>query len=183
MKKIGISILAILLLGITIGLIYTKNFAEDKNKSIQKMNQIKESNNILKKSIISYNKNKKTITEYLSIYYEEQFIKDYPNIIELFTKNETIINQVSQQEKILNGNCKNQIYQDKEVNNICKTHANTYQKLLEVYQRDIESFNQTITIYNDNTKEKLNLFQSKYIKNNNLNTKNDVTTGIANTEE
>ena len=183
MKKIGISILAILLLGITIGLIYTKNFTEDKNKSFQKMNQIKESNNILKENIISYNKNKKAITEYLSIYYEEQFIKDYPIIIELFNQNETVIEQISQQEKILNGNCKNQIYQDKEVNNICKTHAETYQKLLEVYQKDIESFNQTIMIYNDNTEEKLNLFQSKYIKNNNLDTKNDVTTGITNTEE
>lgn len=167
MKKIGISILAILLLGITIGLIYTKNFTEDKNKSLQKMNQIKESNSKLKDNIISYNKNKKEITEYLSIYYEEQFIKDYPTIIELFNKNETLIEQVSQQEKTLNTNCKNQIYQDKEVNNICKTHAKTYQKLLEVYQKDIESFNQTITIYNENTEEKLELFQSKYEKNTN----------------
>ena len=183
MKKLGISILIVLVLGITVGLICSKNFMEDKNKSLQKMNQIKESNNNLKENIISYNQNKKAITEYLSIYYEEQFTKDYPIIVELFNQNETVIEQISQQEKILSSNCKNQIYQDKEVNNICKTHANTYQKLLEVYQRDIESFNQTITIYNDNTKEKLNLFQSKYIKNNNLNTKNDVTTGIANTEE
>ena len=167
MKKIGISILAIFLLGITIGLIYTKNFTEDKNKSLQKMNQIKESNSKLKDNIISYNKNKKEITEYLSIYYEEQFIKDYPTIIDLFNKNETIIKEVSQQEKTLNTNCKNQIYQDKEVNNICKTYAKTYQKLLEVYQKDIESFNQTITIYNENTEEKLDLFQSKYEKNTN----------------
>ena len=183
MKKLGISILIVLVLGITVGLICSKNFMEDKNKSLQKMNQIKESNNNLKENIISYNQNKKSITEYLSIYYEEQFTKDYPIIIELFNQNETVIEQISQQEKILSSNCKNQIYQDKEVNNICKTHANTYQKLLEVYQKDIESFNQTITIYNDNTEEKLNLFQSKYIKNNNLNTKNDVTTSIANTEE
>ena len=167
MKKIGISILAILLLGITIGLIYTKNFTEDKNKSLQKMNQIKEDNSKLRDNIISYNKNKKEITEYLSIYYEEQFIKDYPTIIELFNKNEALIKQVSQQEKTLNTNCKNQIYRDKEVNNICKTHTKTYQKLLEVYQKDIESFNQTITIYNENTEEKLELFQSKYEKNTN----------------
>lgn len=167
MKKIGISILAILLLGITIGLIYTKNFTEDKNKSLQKMNQIKEDNSKLKDNIISYNKNKKEITEYLSIYYEEQFIKDYPTIIELFNKNEALIKQVSQQEKTLNTNCKDQIYRDKEVNNICKTHTKTYQKLLEVYQKDIESFNQTITIYNENTEEKLELFQSKYEKNTN----------------
>ena len=183
MKKLGISILIVLVLGITVGLICSKNFMEDKNKSLQKMNQIKESNNNLKENIISYNQNKKSITEYLSIYYEEQFIKDYPTIIDLFNKNETIIKEVSQQEKKLNTNCKNQIYRDKEVNNICKTHANTYQKLLEVYQKDIDSFNQTITIYNDNTEEKLNLFQSKYIKNNNLNRKNDVTPDIANTEE
>ena len=167
MKKIGISILAILLLGITIGLIYTKNFTEDKNKSLQKMNQIKEDNSKLRDNIISYNKNKKEITEYLSIYYEEQFIKDYPTIIELFNKNEALIKQVSQQEKTLNTNCKDQIYRDKEVNNICKTHTKTYQKLLEVYQKDIESFYQTITIYNENTEEKLELFQSKYEKNTN----------------
>ena len=167
MKKIGISILAILLLGITIGLIYTKNFTEDKNKSLQKMNQIKEDNSKLRDNITSYNKNKKEITEYLSIYYEEQFIKDYPTIIELFNKNEALIKQVSQQEKTLNTNCKDQIYRDKEVNNICKTHTKTYQKLLEVYQKDIESFNQTLTIYNENTEEKLELFQSKYEKNTN----------------
>ena len=164
MKKIGISIIGVLLVGITVGVIYTKNFTEDQNKSLQKMNQIKESNNNLKENIISYNQNKKSITEYLSIYYEEQFIKDYPTIMDLFNKNETIIKEVSQQEKKLNTNCQNQIYQDKEVNQICNTHSKTYQKLLEVYQKDIKSLNKTIELYNEGKEDKLALFQSQYVK-------------------
>ena len=70
MKKIGISIIGVLLVGITIGVIYTKNFTEDQNKSRQKMNQIKENNNQLKVAILSYNQNKKEITKGLYIYYE-----------------------------------------------------------------------------------------------------------------
>ena len=52
MKKIGISIIGVLLVGITIGVIYTKNFTEDQNKSRQKMNQIKENNKSAKKIFI-----------------------------------------------------------------------------------------------------------------------------------
>ena len=35
MKRIGISIFLVLILGITVGLICSKNFMEDKNKSLQ----------------------------------------------------------------------------------------------------------------------------------------------------
>ena len=164
MKKIGISIIGVLLVGITIGVIYTKNFTEDQNKSRQKTNQIKENNNQLKVAILSYNQNKKEITKGLSIYYEEQFIKDYPNLIDLFNQNESLIQSISQNEKILTSNCQNQIYQDKEVNQICNTHSKTYQKLLEVYQKDIKSLNKMIELYNEGKEDKLALFQSQYGK-------------------
>lgn len=164
MKKLGISIIGILLVGIIVGVIYTKNITEDQNKSRQKMNLIKENNNQIKVAILSYNQNKKAITEYLSIYYEEQFIKDYPNIINLFNQNESLIQSISQNEKILTSNCQNQIYQEKEVNQICNTHSKTYQKLLEVYQKDIESLNKMVALYNEGNEDKLALFQSQYEK-------------------
>ena len=112
-------------------------------------------------NISSYNEKKKEITGYLESYYEEKFKEEYARIYTLYEEADKIVSGIKEESEELDKSCRDYVSLKSSVNSICFNYASTYQKLLEVYQGDIAAFNEIVSLYNESATDKVKLFSSK----------------------
>ena len=112
-------------------------------------------------NISSYNEKKKEITGYLESYYEEKFKGEDARIYTLYEEADKIVSGIKEESEELDKSCRDYVSLKSSVNSICSNYASTYQKLLEVYQGDIAAFNEIVSLYNESATDKVKLFSSK----------------------
>ena len=114
-------------------------------------------------NISSYNEKKKEITGYLESYYEEKFKEEYARFYTLYEEADKIVSGTKEESEELDKSCRDYVSLKASVNSICSNYASTYQKLLEVYQGDIAAFNEIVSLYNESATDKVKLFSSKVL--------------------
>lgn len=157
---ITIMIIIIVILGI---IKFIKNFQNDANKSQVIMNEITEYYSKLEENILEYNKNRETLNDKTSSYYQESFNTDYLNIINNLKEYDQTISKIKTNIEIINKDCGNNIFSNANVNNICNTYQETYEKIINVYMNDVNNFNNLVDLYNKETSSDLMKFTSNYI--------------------
>lgn len=76
-------------------------------------------------------------------------------------REDKIVSGIKEEKGELDKNCRDYVSLKASVNSICSNYASTYQKLLEVYQGDIAAFNEIVSLYNESATDKVKLFSSK----------------------
>lgn len=158
-KKKTILILLLVIIILVIGTcIWIKNLKEDNKQSNLMMEQIKNENNKLEQSIEKYNNNRKDLASLLENSYTEEFNTQYEQVIASLTKIDDTIKEVQKTIHTLDKKCKNQVYSNKEVNQVCSTYQEYYEKIVNTYINDSNQVNQIIEEYNQEKMEKLELY-------------------------
>lgn len=131
--------------------VITNNYEEFKTQ-IQNYNQIRNEYNEKTKNIFyeTYKEQKKEIDDILIRY------------------NETI-QKIDKTVDNINKKCIG-LYDDANINSICSSYQELYEKIINLYVTDLTSYNNIIKVYNEYKSENLELFQmihSEYIDYNN----------------
>ena len=165
-KYIIITITIIITLILILGVIkFIISFKEGSNNQQTKMNEITTTYTLLEESINNYNNIRKTLTNRLSTYYQDTFRDNYSDTINLMQNYDQIIGEIQEEINLIAKDCANNIFNDSNVNNICKNYQETYEQLVNTYVNDINDINTIIEDYNNDTNSSLAKFNSNYINN------------------
>ena len=164
MKKyiiIGLTIILITTIGVTVFVVDLQKDTENTKKVMQEINDYYHK---YETDIDNYNLTRDTLTKKLSSFYNEAFKSDYQNIISIIQDYDEIMNDTVKNVEIINANCANHIFSDSKINTICKSYQESYEQMTNIFLNDIDDFNKLVESYNKDAEEKLEKYNSKYIK-------------------
>lgn len=162
-KKILFLIVIIIIIVLCLIFFWIKNWIEDSKNNQKKMEEIKETYQVLETDISNYNDTRTKLIEQLQEYYPEKLTEDYLNYTNLLTKQENNIEKMLITIKTLDKNCQKRIFSEKEVNTICKTYQENYETAVNIFLNDQNQVNILIKTYNETSTSPLEEFQSKKI--------------------
>lgn len=163
-KIIVIVIMIIIVIIIAIGInTFIKNIKEDNKKTTERMNLIKEEYHNLEENIKKYNETRISLTNKLQEIYTDNLTQDYEKIKKIFQEQEQNIKENQKYVKILDNNCKIQVFSEKKVNTICSNYQQYYEQLVNVYWNDLMNFNKIIKNYNTISQIKLEEYISSQV--------------------
>lgn len=150
------------LMMIVLIIILISNFNNDKKEMLENEKIISESYERVKEEVINYNKIRKDVSEFINNFYYSTISKEYSNNLDKFKEYDEIVNNITNEIFKIDSRC-NQIYQDKDINNICDNYKNDYETIVNVFVNDMNNYNNKLTNYNNNSNSNLDLFKSSYI--------------------
>lgn len=156
-KTIIIEIIIIILVILTIAVLgitkFINNIKEDSNNYKETTTNVKSDYEQLDDNITNYNNKRTTLNTELSSYYQETFDENYEDAIKSIKEYDDIITKIKTNIENIDKNCKNNNFNETEVNNICQTYKDTYEKIVNTYVNDIKKFNEIVNEYNMNNPE------------------------------
>lgn len=164
-KKTIILIIITLIIIIGLGILINKfinNINEDQKTTKQNIELINKSYDSIKKEVENYNNSRKDIAIFINNFYYDTIDNNYSNNLESLKKHDEIIGKITKEVKVLDTKC-NLIYNDTQVNKICKNYKNDYEVIINVYINDINNYNNKLNSYNNSNNKELELFKSNYI--------------------
>lgn len=163
-NKIIYIIIVALLLSLMALTMLLKNIKKDSEKNNNTMQEIKTTYQQLETNISTYNEIRNTLVTNLENYYTKNLTIDYPKFIDYLTKEENIVIEIKTNIDQLEQNCKDRIFKEKEVNTICNTYKEYYEKVVNIFINDQKQINYIINTYNETEKQSLEVFQPTQIK-------------------
>lgn len=155
-KKI-IIITSIVISILLIAIILILNIVNDKKNLQKNMQIIKYNYNELSIAVTEYNQIRTNLSELLNNFIYEEYPNNHSRYVELLKNYNSNINKIDDYVEVINNKC-NVIYIDIEVNKICDSYDDLYEKLINLYVQDLNNYNNKITSYNEYKKENIELF-------------------------
>lgn len=158
--KIRYIIAGILVLVVLIAIIiFIKGIKADTKANQNSMAEIKTSYQLLEDNISTYNETRNTLATSIENYYTENLATDYSKYIAILTQEEDTIKAIKTNIDKLEKNCKDRIFSEKEVNNICSNYKEYYEKVVNIFINDKNQVNNMINIYNETANQPLEEFR------------------------
>ena len=179
MKKI---ILIIVIIGLIIGcyLIYN-NIQKEKLLTKDNMNIIENNYKELTNNVNDYNTIRKELNDKLSLFFYDNYLKEKNKYEEILNKYNDTITKIDSNINNIDTRC-NVIYKKIDINKICSSYKTLYEKLINLYVKDLKTYNDKVTGYNDYKKAEeqlFNMIHNNYIDYN----KDEIYEGISSNEE
>ena len=143
-------------------LLLIKSFNKDKQEVLENGNIINDSYDKVKSEVTEYNQMRIDIASLIDNFYYSTIANEYEANLEKFKKYDNIVNNITNEINVIDGKC-NQIYQDKNINDICNNYKNDYETIVNVFVNDINNYNNKLANYNKDEEQYLELFKSSYI--------------------
>ena len=156
---VGVVLFGVIVLSI---LSLIKSFNKDKQEMLESGNLIKEAYDNVKKEVENYNNIRIDIAKLTDNFYYSTIVDVYDDNLEKFNTYDSIINDITKQITVIDSKC-GQLYNEKEVNDICNIYKKDYETIVNVFINDINSYNNKLSSYNDDEEGNLELFKSNYI--------------------
>ena len=128
---------------------FIKNLINDSSSSVDRMNSIRNYNNLIEKNVIDYNASRKTLATLLKTTYIDSFDSKKDNIFMLLDKELNYIKSTKNYVLELDKNCKGKMYADAYVNEICLRYGTNYESMVNVFVSDYTNINNMVTAYNE----------------------------------
>ena len=167
-KKI-ILIVSIILVVVVIMTILIMGIINDKKKTNDNMELIKNNYDLLSANVHEYNQIRSDLSNKLNNFIYEDYNKEHDSYVEILNKYNNNISLIDENVKVIKDKC-NVIYSDIGVNKICNSYGSLYEKLINLYVIDLNNYNNKISSYNEYKKEEISLFNmihSEYMDYNN----------------
>ncbi len=155
---LGIIVLTGLIIAIIIGI---KSSKEAKNNA----EYIRKNYNLLADKITKYNEIREEYTNMSKVLLMDSYMDSHNDYVELIDNYGSVVTDIDSYISNINFRC-NRLYSDKEINNICNNYKKIYEKLVNLYVNDINSYNDFLDKYNkykDSSLEKIVLVHKDYI--------------------
>lgn len=162
-KIIYIIIIVLLLILIAVTILLQK-LKKDSDKNNNTMQEIKATYQQLEMNISTYNEIRNNLVTNLENYYTENLTTDYSKFIDYLTQEETTILNIKTNIDNIEQNCQDRIFTQKEVNTICNTYKEYYEKVVNIFINDQKQINNIINTYNETEEQSLEVFQPTQIK-------------------
>lgn len=156
-KIIYMIIISLLLIVIALS-IFFQNIKKDTKQNKDTMKKIQTIYQILEENISTYNETRNNLVTNLENYYTENLEQDYVTFINLLTQEEDTISAIKTNIEELEKNCQDQIFSKKEINTICSSYPEYYEKVVNIFINDKNQFNNIIRIYNKTATKPLEEF-------------------------
>ena len=166
-KKI-ILIISIILVVIIIMTILIMGIINDKKKTNENMELIKNNYELLSTNVNEYNQIRSDLSNKLNNFIYEDYNKEHDSYVEILNKYNNNISLIDENVKVIKDKC-NVIYSDISINKICDSYGLLYEKLINLYVIDLNNYNNKISSYNEYKKAEISLFDmihSEYIDYN-----------------
>lgn len=163
-KKKIIIIILFIIIGMLISVfIILKNLKEEEQKNEVLMKEIQNEYQQFETTLSTYNQNRETFSNYLSNYYQDNLPTEYSKYIALLKNQENTIKNLEKNINKIETNCKNRIFKQKEINDICSKYSEYYETVVNIYINDCKQFNTMIKAYNDTENPSLEEYHSEEI--------------------
>lgn len=164
-KVIVLFIILLLIGGVSFFAINIKKEQEVMNSN---MKEIKNSYELLNENVNDYNSIRNEISVKLASFFYDSYLKEKSSYDDIFTRYNTTISEIDKNIINIDKYC-DVLYKDSNVNKICNSYKNLYEKLVNIYVSDLNNYNQKIIGYNEYKKDNIPLFtmiHSDYIDYN-----------------
>ena len=153
-KKLIIAIIAIIVITLIFILVFTVN--RDRKENKQKMDSIRKNYGLLTVSIANYNEIRNKYSELSSVLIMDSFKDKHDEISHLLDEYNKEMKNIDSYIDNISFRCTN-VYNDNEIDKICKNYKLMYEKLVNLYVSDIDNYNNFIVEYNKNKNESLEM--------------------------
>lgn len=168
-RKILIIIGFVVLVVVGFVAFFILNIINDKKLNKDNANYIKENYNNLSNSVNLYNDIRSDYSLLSKDFYLENYDKKHLEYVELLNKYSGIIREIDKSIENIHSKC-NLIYDDSEVNKICRSYDTLYEKLINLYVGDLLNHNEIIDKFNNyksDDVEKITMVYTDYVDYNN----------------
>ena len=163
---ISITLISSLIIILTL---FVLNIVNDKKISNKNMQLIKTNYNELSTLVTEYNQIRTKLSEKLNNFIYEEYPKEHNSYIELLNKYNNNIKDIDSKVNNINTKC-DVLYSDISINKICDSYKVLYEKLINLYITDINTYNNKIISYNEykekNEYEEMELIHKEYLDYN-----------------
>ena len=153
-KRIVILIVIIVCICLGIGIFaFINSLKKDQEKVKGKMKEINANFETFTLQIDTFNAKREELAEIIGsedVYYAN-FYANSAKINQILEDYNKITNEINTGNDYLKDNCSN-YYPDSEINNECEIFNSSYASIVEVFKKDIASYNETVKKYNEWTK-------------------------------
>ena len=154
MKKVIVVLIILLVLGFGI-FVYT-SFQKEQKISYENAKIIETNYAELTDNVNTYNEIRKELNNKLSSFFYDKFLKEKESYEEILSRYNDIIVKIDNNVSNIDSKC-NIIYKNIEINRVCNSYKTTYEKLINIYVKDLINYNNKIKGYNEykNAEEEL----------------------------
>ena len=150
--KLTIGIIVIIVVTIILILVLTVSKERKENKN--NMEIIRKNYNLLTTSINKYNEIRTKFNEMSSVLLIDSYKNKHEEFVILLDDYNKEMTNIDTFIDNINFRCQ-RTYNDSEIDKICTSYKNIYEKLVNLYVSDIDNYNNFITEYNKNKNESL----------------------------
>ena len=155
-KELIIGIIVIVILTLISIIIISAIRTSKENKNDTKV--IESSYALLTENIKEYNEIRTKYTGMLGDLFLEDYQDKHDDFVDLLTEYNKNMQRIDLSITNINLKC-NRLYKNSNVNKICKSYKEVYEKVVNLYVSDLNNYNSTVKKYNEYKNEKVSLFE------------------------
>ena len=161
-KKIIISIIVIvLIIIISLLILLIGKIKNDKQISNENIEIITINYEKLSKNIDDFNQIRNEYVELSSEFFYETYLEEEKKYLDILSRYKDNINKITLNINNIDDKCY-MLYDDLSINKKCNTYKIIYEKLINLYIRDVKDYNNKIDGYNNYKNSNINFFEIEY---------------------
>lgn len=151
-KKIGVLLLTLSVVMVIAGTVcsFVISLKDDKEKTQARMVVVNDSFDDFNNSVSTFELERDTLyTESLGNLYYDTLAANDENFKNKFSNYESIVDNIVDKVKIMDGLCKDVYYPDSSVNSKCSNYQLIYEQVINYFMEDVKLYNNAIKTFNE----------------------------------